>query len=110
MRAIASWELLLAAVLAVLVAYGALSQPKFFVTSGNFTNLVQAVMETAIMALPLTLIIVTGEIDLSVEAMLGLSCAVLGALWAAGVPMEVGILAVLVIGAAGGLFNGLLVA
>ena len=33
------------------------------------------------MALPLTLIVITGEIDLSVASMLGLSGAVIGDLW-----------------------------
>ena len=62
------------------------------------------------MALPLTLIIILGEIDLSVESMAGLASAVLGFMWAAGVPLEIAIPVVLVIGAAGGLLNGLLVA
>ena len=41
-------------------------------------------MDVAIVALPMTLIIITGEIDLSVESMIGLSGAILGWLWAAG--------------------------
>jgi rhamnose transport system permease protein len=110
LRAAASWEVLLIVLLAVLVIVGATANPTTFLTPGNFSNLTAAVMEVAIMALPMTLIIITGEIDLSVESMLGLSCAVLGALWAAGVPLEVGIPLVLVMGALGGLFNGLLVA
>ena len=62
------------------------------------------------MALPMTLIIIAGEIDLSVESMAGLSSAILGFLWAAGVPMEVAVAVVLVVGVLGGLLNGLLVA
>ena len=61
------------------------------------------------MALPMALIIIAGEIDLSVESMAGLSCAVVGVLWQAGVPIQVAIPIVLVIGAAGGLLNGVLV-
>ena len=45
------------------------------------------------MALPMTLVIIAGEIDLSVESMAGLSCAVLGFLWAAGVPIWIGVAA-----------------
>jgi rhamnose transport system permease protein len=67
-------------------------------------------MEVAIMALPMTLIIVAGEIDLSVESMAGLASAILGFLWAAGVPLTVAIPLVLVVGALGGLLNGLLIA
>ena len=109
MRALTRWEtLLLAALLGLTVLGNALSP--FFLTPGNFANLVAALMEVAIMALPLTLIIILGEIDLSVESMAGLASAVLGFMWAAGVPLELAIPAVLVIGAAGGLLNGLLVA
>lgn len=110
LRSLASWEALLAVLLVGLIALGANLHPTTFLTGGNLANLTSAVMEVAIMAIPMTLIIITGEIDLSVESMLGLSCAVLGALWAAGVPLEVGIPLVLLMGAAGGLFNGLLVA
>ena len=62
------------------------------------------------MALPMTLVIIAGEIDLSVESMAGLSSAVLGFLWAAGVPIWIGVAIVLCVGVLGGLMNGLLVA
>jgi len=107
---LASWEAMLALLLLVMVGVGTVTSPEFFLTPGNFSNLTAAVMEVAIMALPLTLIIILGEIDLSVESMLGLSSAVLGFLFAAGVPLEIAIPIVLAIGAAGGLLNGLLVA
>ncbi|HEY5433608.1 MAG TPA: ABC transporter permease [Candidatus Limnocylindrales bacterium] len=108
-HALARWETLLVVALLGLIVLGNALSP-FFLTPGNFANLVAALMEVAIMALPLTLIIILGEIDLSVESMAGLASAALGFLWASGVPMEVGIPIVLVIGAAGGLLNGLLVA
>jgi len=108
-RLLARWEtLLLVALLGLIVLGNALSP--FFLTPGNFSNLVSALMEVAIMALPLTLIIILGEIDLSVESMAGLSSAALGFMWAEGVPLEIGIPAVLVMGAVGGLLNGTLVA
>ncbi|GAC1670044.1 MAG: ABC transporter permease [Candidatus Limnocylindrales bacterium] len=67
-------------------------------------------MEVAIMALPMTLIVVAGEIDLSVESSAGLASALLGYLWAANVPLSIAIPVVLAVGALGGLLNGLLVA
>jgi rhamnose transport system permease protein len=106
---VARWETLLLFALAGLILLGNSLSP-FFLTPGNFSNLIAALMEVAIMALPMTLIIVAGEIDLSVESMAGLASAILGFLWAAGVPLTVAIPAVLVVGAAGGLLNGLLVA
>jgi rhamnose transport system permease protein len=62
------------------------------------------------MAMPMTLIIVAGEIDLSVESMAGLASAMLGFLWAAGVPLWIGDPGRPLVGALGGLLNGLLVA
>jgi rhamnose transport system permease protein len=108
-RLLARWETLLVIAVLGLVVLGTALSP-VFLTPGNFTNLIAALMEVAIMALPMTLIIVAGEIDLSVESMAGLASAILGFLWAAGVPIWVGIPVVLVVGALGGLMNGLLVA
>ena len=106
---VARWETLLVVALLALIALGTTLSP-FFLTPGNFSNLIAALMEVAIMALAMTLIIVAGEIDLSVESMAGLASAVLGFLWAAGIPLSIGIPFVLVVGALGGLTNGLLVA
>ena len=109
MRLLARWEILLAVALLGLMALGVSLSP-VFLTPGNFGNLIAALMEVAIMAMPMTLIIIAGEIDLSVESMAGLSSAILGFLWAAGVPLWIGIPVVLVVGALGGLMNGLLIA
>jgi rhamnose transport system permease protein len=103
------WEALLVVAIAGLIVLGALLSP-FFLSAGNFANLIAALMEVAIMALPMTLIIVAGEIDLSVESMAGLASSLLGFLWAADVPLGVAIPIVLLVGAVGGLLNGLLVA
>jgi rhamnose transport system permease protein len=102
------WETLLIVLVLGLIWVGTTVSP-VFLTPRNFTNLVTAVIEVAIIALAMTLIIIAGEIDLSVESMAGLSCALLGFLFAAGIPLEVGIPAVLLVGALGGLLNGLLV-
>jgi rhamnose transport system permease protein len=107
-RGLAHWEALLAVVLLVLVWIGMTLSP-VFLTARNFSNLTAAVMEVAIMALPMALIIIVGEIDLSVESMVGLAASVLGFMWAAGIPLEAAIPAVLAIGALGGLLNGVLV-
>ena len=69
---LARWETLLAIVLIVLIGIGASLSP-VFLTPRNFANLIAAVIEVAIMSLPMALIIISGEIDLSVESMVGLS-------------------------------------
>jgi rhamnose transport system permease protein len=106
---LARWETLLVVAVVGLLALGTSLSPHFL-DPGNLSNLISALMEVAIMALPMTLIIVAAEIDLSVESMAGLASAILGFLWAAHVPLEVAIPLVLVVGALGGLMNGLLVA
>jgi rhamnose transport system permease protein len=106
---LARWETLLVLAICGLIVLGTVLSP-FFLTPGNFANLIAALMEVAIMALPMTLIVVAGEIDLSVESMAGLASSLLGFLWAAGVPLSAAIPIVLLVGALGGLLNGLLVA
>ena len=106
--ALMRWETLLLVVVIALIWIGTNASP-VFLSGRNFTNLTVAVIEVAIMALPMTLIVIAGEIDLSVESMAGLGCALLGVLFDAGVPLVIAISIVLVVGALGGLLNGLLV-
>ena len=65
-------------------------------------NLFQLSIEKIIVALVMTLIIINGEIDLSVASMMGLSACVLAWLFQMGVPVPVGILAALAAGALAG--------
>lgn len=62
-----------------------------------------------LIALPMTLIMITGEIDLSVGSMVGLASVVTGVGVHAGLPFEVAALLALLVGAVGGAFNGFLV-
>jgi rhamnose transport system permease protein len=57
----------------------------------------------------MTLIILTGEIDLSVASVAGFISCVFGALWNAGLPMETIIPVCIVLGAVSGAVNGFLV-
>lgn len=104
----ARWEAL---VVALLVATAILGQAlsSRFLTGDNFSFASADFSEIALMALPLTLVIVAGEIDLSVASVLGLSSAIMGKLWNAGWPVEAILPTVLVVGALCGTFNGLLV-
>jgi rhamnose transport system permease protein len=64
----------------------------------------------ALIALPMTLIVVTGEIDLSVASILGLSCCLMGQLWSVGVTsLPVLIALCLALGAVLGAFNGVFI-
>ncbi len=64
-----------------------------------------------LIALPMTLVIITGEIDLSVASTMGLTSVMLGILFSdVGLPMPVAILLALVVGLVCGAVNGFLVA
>jgi rhamnose transport system permease protein len=102
------WETALLGILIASVVFGAHTSPHFL-SSTNFFFVGLNVGEIAIMALPLTLIVITGEIDLSVASMLGLSSTLLGALFRDGWPIALAVVAVLIVGLLGGALNGLLV-
>jgi len=102
------WETGLAVLVVAIVIFGA-STSSQFLTSGNIFNMEVTSGEIAIMALPMTLIIISGEIDLSVASILGMSSALLGLLWARHWPMLAIFVVVALLGLAAGLVNGLLV-
>lgn len=102
------WEVLLVVVLALSLALGRWLSP-VFLTGANVSNILADLTEIALMALPMTLIIVAAEIDLSVASVLGASSALMGVLWHMGLPMPVVIVLVLIAGALAGLLNGLVI-
>ena len=108
LRKLARWETVTVLLLLGSILYGAATAPGFL-SGQNLNSILSDVAEVALIALPLTLIIIAAEIDLSVASMLGLTCALLGSLWNHGWPMELIIPTVIVAGGVLGLFNGLLV-
>jgi rhamnose transport system permease protein len=102
------WETGLAVVVAGILVIGSAASPEFL-TGNNLWDLGLSNGEIAIMTLPMTLIIISGEIDLSVASILGMSSALLGYLWSKGWPMPAIFVFVAVVGLAAGAVNGLLV-
>ena len=102
------WEAGLLVAFLAIVLLGTIVSNKFL-TQGNLFYLCISIGELAIMTLPLTLIILTGEIDLSVASTLGLSSAMLGYLVLHGWPLGWAFAVVILLGVGAGLFNGLLV-
>jgi rhamnose transport system permease protein len=80
-----------------------------FLTGNNIFNLGLQSGEIAIMALPMTLIIISGEIDLSVASIMGMSSALLGYLWHRHWAMLAIFAVILVVGLLAGAINGLLI-
>jgi rhamnose transport system permease protein len=102
------WETLLLVLLGGTIAFGAAVSP-YFLQSSNFFYICLNVGEIAIMALPLTLIVVTGEIDLSVASILGLSGVLMAELFKHGWPIWPAMILAVVLGALLGVVNGFLV-
>jgi rhamnose transport system permease protein len=81
-----------------------------FLTIPNLLNQGRLGTEVALVALPMTLIIITGGIDLSVGSTMGLCAIVLGVAWQnVGLPLELAIVVALMVGLLCGLFNGLFI-
>ncbi len=102
-------ETLLAIILAIaLMGLGALNDR--FLTIDNLLNQGRLMTEIGLIALPMTFIIVTGGIDLSVGAIVGLSAIMLGYAWKYfGFPLPFAILFALFVGSLAGFVNGLVI-
>ena len=104
------WELTLVVILVAVLAVNASLSP-FYLSFQNFINAFQLSIEKVIVAVMMTFVIINGEIDLSVAAVIALSASVLGALHVAGdVPFELAIVIALLAAIAAGLIQGLFVA
>ncbi len=81
-----------------------------FMSVANLLNQGRLMTEVALVALPMTFIIITGGIDLSVGSIMGLTAILLGVFWQnVGLPLPAAIGLALVASAAAGFFNGLLI-
>lgn len=81
-----------------------------FLTTPNLINIMQQSAINAIVALGMTLVIISAGIDLSVGPVAALSAVVCASLMVAGVPVVVALAGALIIGGLYGVFNGLLIA
>ncbi len=95
--------------LVVVVLYACITVPRFAspVTVGF---LLLDVIPVLLIALPMTLVIISGEIDLSVASIAGLTSALMGVLWQGGMPIALVLVVCLLAGLVAGAFNGVLIA
>ena len=102
------WRLILA-VLAEIALFAVVAPN--FLTVGNFFEVTRLSVELGLLAVALTPVIVAGGIDLSVGAMLGLSAVVFGAAHKDfGLSIPLAAASAVIVGAAGGALNALLIA
>ena len=105
---LARWEVFLLFVLFGTFICGA-HVSRYFLTSSNISIALAGMTPAAIVALPMTLIIVTGEIDISVGSIVGLCSAFMAVCLEHGLPVEVAMLLGIVVGTLAGFVNGLIV-
>ena len=108
-RRLLGWEGLLLAILVVVVAYNVTAVPGYL-DPRNQINLFQLSVEKVIVALVIAIVILSGEIDLSMASVMALAAVVVAWLWELGVPVQAGIVVALLVGALAGLNNGFWVA
>ncbi len=105
-----NWRLRLApytpsvVVLVAAIIYGTVASPYFLNFSALIVNTGRYV-EIGLLALALTVVIINGDIDLSVASNLAVSAASMGLLVQAGVPVQFAALAALAVGVLLGAFN-----
>lgn len=103
-----SWEVLLLAVAVAIFVANSLASP-YFLSAWNLSDATFNFTEKAMIGFAMALLIIAGEIDLSVAAIIALASTAMGAAMQAGVGTP-GLVAIgLGVGLACGVFNGLLV-
>jgi ribose transport system permease protein len=105
-----SWRDLgtVAGLVIMVIVFASLSD--VFLTQRNLINILQQSSINACIAIGMTLVIISGGIDLSVGPAAALSAVLSATLLMAGYPIPIVILTALVIGVSCGLLNGLLIA
>ncbi len=104
----ASWEAFLAALTFGTLLVAALFVPNFLSTF-NISQAIAGISERALIVLPMALLIIARQIDLSVASTLALASVIFGMLIKADFPLALAMSIALATGAACGAFNGLLV-
>ncbi|GAA2186537.1 ABC transporter permease [Leucobacter alluvii] len=107
-RLLLTRESAIIALVIVVVLFASIVVPNFG-SKITMTYLLLDIFPILIIALPMTAIIVTGEIDLSVASIVGLSSVLTGVLTQAGVPFGLTIVLALAAGLLAGTINGFLI-
>jgi rhamnose transport system permease protein len=104
----ARWEVLLIGLLIGVLVYNTRLSPYFW-NADNILDDTSNFMEIGILALPMTLIIIAGHIDLSVASNAALCAVVFATRYHAGWNVWVACLVALLVGTLAGLVNGLII-
>ncbi|MBI1418969.1 MAG: ABC transporter permease [Limimaricola sp.] len=104
---LSAWDVFICLVSLAVALYGFAVVPNFG-TAFNISQVIAGVSERALIALPMMLLLITRDIDLSVASTLALTSVILGLSVQSGMPLAPAIGVTLVAGAILGAFNGVM--
>ncbi len=104
-----TWDVIIIILLAILLVFGSILNP-VFLTAFNFSLMLPNIGEILLIAMPMTLLIIAGEIDLSVASIVGLSGVTFGLLYERGLNIWLAAFLGVIVGVLCGAVNGILVA
>ncbi|WFU45962.1 ABC transporter permease (plasmid) [Bradyrhizobium sp. CB82] len=107
-RVVEAREITLIVLIAAVVTAMAFVSP-YFLTAANFRAMAIGLAPTAIIAVGMTFLLVSGGFDLSVGSVLALTGTVLALLVVKGLPIQIALAGTMLVGAAIGAINGFLV-
>jgi rhamnose transport system permease protein len=102
------WDKFVPVLVVLTLLVGSFWNDKFLTTS-NMTFLIQSIGEIMLIAFSMTLLIIAGQIDLSVSSTAALSSCTLGFVWEHSSNIPVAVVSALLVGILCGAINGLLV-
>ncbi len=103
------WEWLLVLIFIAINVVNSNLSPYYF-TLDTFLSTPMTFLDKAFLVLPMTMVIILGNIDISVGSTVALSAVVMAVTFNAGLPMPLAVLLCLAVATACGLINGLLMA
>lgn len=105
---LARWEVVLIFLIIGAILWSNSISP--FFSQQNFLDMLKPFVAIGLMTLGLTMVVVLGEIDISVTSILALSAVIFSTAWASGVPLLLAAVIGVIAGGLLGLINGVLVA
>lgn len=105
-----SWEMILIYILIFINVVLMVLKPDLFFAPGTIQSIIKSGMDVSFMALGMMLVLMIGDIDVSVASIMIFSCMVMGLMHQSGMPEVLTVLGGIAAGTLCGTFNGILVA
>jgi rhamnose transport system permease protein len=103
------WELMLVGLILLAGAWASMLSPFYLSPDQILFSLQQSIAVVGILAAGMMVIVIVGEIDISLPAILTIGNILFARMSEAGVPLSIALPAVLLVGVAAGILNGVLV-